>query len=77
MWESIQQFKAGEFLYTYRLYQPVPESRSDAGSFLRRPQSERPVIRVGGLSTESRRTRPHISTHQSFNQMEIIFVRNS
>lgn len=33
--------------YTYRLYQPVQESRSDAGSFLRRPPSERPVIRVG------------------------------
>jgi hypothetical protein len=35
------------FFNTYRLCQPVWESRSDAGSFLLRPQLERPVLRVG------------------------------
>jgi hypothetical protein len=53
--------------YTYRLYQPVQESRSDAGSSLQRLQSERPVVRVGSLAPNFGQGRMDLPTNPSIN----------
>jgi len=58
---------------TDRLCQPVGEPHSDAKSFPLRPLSGHPIAEDYLL----RLSQGLISTHQPFNQFEIIFMRDS